>query len=55
MHWPDRLQVLRYHGFETAATFVQVAVNAAQDTQIGVRIHEHADIHEVPELTIGED
>jgi hypothetical protein len=47
MHGADRLDVLLDHRLQVAAALAQIPIDAAQDPQIGIGVHEHPDVHQL--------
>mmetsp|Transcript_34019 Transcript_34019/g.57119 ORF Transcript_34019/g.57119 Transcript_34019/m.57119 type:complete len:211 (-) Transcript_34019:397-1029(-) len=55
VHRTHRFHVLLDHRVGAPAPFVHVAGQAPDQAHVVRRVHENADVHEVPQLLVGED
>src|SRR5262245_17628653 len=55
MHGADGVEILFDDRFDRAPTFLNVALEPADETQVVSRIHEDFDVHQLPQRGVGED
>jgi hypothetical protein len=55
IHGADGVEILEHDGGEGAAAFAGIALDAADEADVGVGIHEHLDIHQAAQFGFGED
>ena len=55
VHGLDRCKVLAKHGIEAAAALGNVAADAADEADVGVRIHKDLDIHLIAQGVVLKD
>jgi hypothetical protein len=55
VHRADSMQILFDHGIGRSPAFVDVPLQAADESEVGIRIHEDLDVEHFPERRFGED
>lgn len=55
MHGLHRLQVLLNHGIHGTTAFTEITGQAPYETDVGVGIHEHPDVHHLSKRLLGQD